>query len=389
MTTFFIKTLLTSAMMYLFVSGAWAGSNPSLKSSENILDPNQKSIGLPSLLEEEKTLAEPFKKDERLSEEENGFLAMKMGDLKAAKQAFTQSLQENPQNVRVLIALARIAIHHREPAQIEKYLKQAMAVEPSNGDILQTYGHFLTSQSRFGEAEKIFTKATRQNPSDPTNPFHLGRLYVKTKQYTKAQHAFEAALQLDKTLILGHLGLGDSFAFQGKHEEALAAYTTILDLNANFVAAHIKIAQIHDHQSNMDEAEDAYRTALEIDPIQGIALNNLAWLLADKKEDLDDALILAKKAVSLSPKNPSVYDTLGWVYRARGELEKANAAFMQGTALPPLDPSLLYHLGIVLSEQGKPSQAAVAFQNALELAPKFANAKDAKSRLEQLGKTKN
>jgi len=373
-----------SVLLVAWIPGAWADSGSSLEGPENILDPNQNIIGLPSLLGEEEIQAEPFKFNEKLTQEENGFLALKKGALRAAKEAFQKSLQENPQNVPVLLALVRIAVHNREPAQIETYLKQAMAIEPDNGDIQQAFGNFLRSQNRLHEAKEAFTKAAQQNPSDPIPPFHLGQLHMQTKQYPEAQLAFESALTIDKGLIVGYIGLGDSLVFQGKDQEALTAYSAALTLNPQFAFAHTKIGLVHERQANMDQAKEAYRAAIDLNPNQLIALNNLAWLMAEKKENLDEALSLAKKAVSLSPKTAKIHDTLGWVYRARGELDKAQASFMEGTKLPPLDPLLMYHLGIVLTERGHPSKAAVAFKNALELAPNFSHAQDAKSRLNQL-----
>ncbi len=386
MTKSFIKTLFTLAILSILASGGWAGSKPGVRGQESILDPSPKSIEAPTFLDKDKTLTEPFRYNENLTPEENGFAALKMGDFQAAKEILSQALQKNPQNVGVLLALAQIAVHHREPTKIENYLKKAMEVEPANGEILETFAHFLTSQNRLREAKETFTKGAQQNPSDPKPYFHLGRLHMETKHYAEAQQAFESALKIDNSLILGHLGVGDSLAFRGKYSEALNSYSALLDLNPKFVAAYIRIGQAHEGLADMELAEIAYRVAINLDPKQGIALNNLSWILAEKKESLDEALVWAKKAVSLTPKVSSVYDTLGWVYRARGELDKAHATFMKGTTIPPLDPSLMYHLGIVLTEQGKTSDATMAFKNALELAPNFPNAKDAKSRLAQLEK---
>lgn len=42
-----------------------------------------------------------------------------------------------------------------------------------------------------------------------------------------------------------------------------------------------------------------------------LAYNNLAWLLAERKIKLDEAVIWAKKAADLAPQLPHVQDTLG------------------------------------------------------------------------------
>lgn len=75
------------------------------------------------------------------------------------------------------------------------------------------------------------------------------------------------------------------------------------------------------------EAETLLRRALEINELHVRAANNLAFLLATQKRELDDALHWAQRAVSIEPSNPRVLHTLGLVHATRGEWAQAVAEF--------------------------------------------------------------
>ena len=124
----------------------------------------------------------------------------------------------------------------------------------------------------------------------------------------------------------------------------------------------------------------AYERAIRVDPGQVIAYNNLAWLAATRQERLDEALTWIKKANSLAPKGAPIYDTYGWVLRARGDLAGAAKILKEGIALEP-SADLHYHLGVVQTESGVAAEAQDNFRQALKIAPNFDGANDAKQRL--------
>ena len=65
------------------------------------------------------------------------------------------------------------------------------------------------------------------------------------------------------------------------------------------------------------------------------ALNELAWLLANTDDDLDEALECAKRACELVRKNPSYLDTLARVHFQRGDVAEAIRLQEQVVALEP------------------------------------------------------
>jgi Tfp pilus assembly protein PilF len=124
---------------------------------------------------------------------------------------------------------------------------------------------------------------------------------------------------------------------------------------------------------------------LETSPDSALTKNQLAWLYADKGENLDEALRLALEAEKARPA-AGIIDTVGWVYYKRGEYNSANAKFRRALELSPLQPTIRYHLALTYAQQGQKDQAMQELKNALKISAEFREAEDAKKMLEELSK---
>jgi Flp pilus assembly protein TadD len=94
----------------------------------------------------------------------------------------------------------------------------------------------------------------------------------------------------------------------------------------------------------------------------------------------------AKKAVELEPKVSQFQDTLGWVYRARGELDKAAEVLQKAAKIEPQQAVIWYHLGIIQAERKKTKDAEAALRQALQIQQNFPESEDARKRLAELAK---
>jgi Flp pilus assembly protein TadD len=86
---------------------------------------------------------------------------------------------------------------------------------------------------------------------------------------------------------------------------------------------------------DVDGAEQAFRTALEKNAREPEALNNLAWILADKRGSYQEALELAERAVAARPNDANFRDTLAFVLLRSDRLEEARGEYQRCADLSP------------------------------------------------------
>ena len=110
-----------------------------------------------------------------------------------------------------------------------------------------------------------------------------------------------------------------------------------------------------------------YRRALSYNNDNALVLNNYAYFLSLKDKDLDEALVMAERAVSLQPNNASYADTYAWVLHRLGRNEEAKRAMRQSLTLSSqMDASLLMHYADILWALGEKFMAETYWQKAVE-----------------------
>jgi tetratricopeptide (TPR) repeat protein len=112
------------------------------------------------------------------------------------------------------------------------------------------------------------------------------------------------------------------------------------------VLLRMHLADLHGKSGRYDDAQKVYREVLEREPTNPVALNNLAWLLATRARDANDAqeaLRHISKAVEGRGRRVELLDTRGVVYLALNDAEKALSDLKEATA-EAATPTRLFHL---------------------------------------------
>ena len=114
-------------------------------------------------------------------------------------------------------------------------------------------------------------------------------------------------------------------------------------------------------------------------------MNNLAWLYAEKLNELDKAYDLARKARALEPGAAPIAHTLGWILYKRADYAQA-LDLLRGSAAKLGDsPEVQLHLGMALYMMGQMDAARTALRRAVDASSQFPGKPDALSRLALLG----
>ena len=166
--------------------------------------------------------------------------------------------------------------------------------------------------------------------------------------------------------------------------DAIAQYEALLAQNPKQARPHMMLGIIYERRKKFDISEKHYRNALDINPEFVPAANNLAYILAVRDGNLNEALGLAQKAKEKVPNDPSIMDTLGLVYYKKGLYDNAIGEFNDSIAKLPDNATIRYHLGLAYYKKGENEKARAALEKALSLDGSFDGAEEAKRILEEL-----
>jgi tetratricopeptide (TPR) repeat protein len=122
----------------------------------------------------------------------------------------------------------------------------------------------------------------------------------------------------------------------------------------------------YERQKMYPQAEQTFRQILATDPENAATLNYLGYMMADRGENLEEALGYIKRAVQLDPSNGAYLDSLGWAYFKLGKYDLAEENLIKASQHNMgSDPTVQDHLGDLYQKTGRLKLAAAHWERAL------------------------
>jgi uncharacterized protein (TIGR03790 family) len=154
--------------------------------------------------------------------------------------------------------------------------------------------------------------------------------------------------------------------------------------------AHLQLALLLDQEGKHEESLQRYRRVVELQPRNGLALNNLAYALATRQNAPSEALPFAERALAVAPKNGAFMDTMAWIEYRLGRTAAAARRIALAVAASPDNPDVRLHAAIINAAAGARAVAEQELRAALKLRPSLESTDDVKqlrARLQQLAAT--
>jgi uncharacterized protein (TIGR03790 family) len=136
-------------------------------------------------------------------------------------------------------------------------------------------------------------------------------------------------------------------------------------------STQLMLATLYDAEGEYDKAIERYRKFQQLAPDNPMVLNNLAYALAVRKNNIQEGLPLAEKAHELAKGNANISDTLGWIYHLAGQDEKAVKLLEEAVRSSAGNAEMHLHFAVVSAATGNKLAAEIALKRALELDPKL------------------
>lgn len=290
-------------------------------------------------------------------------------DMDAAREQFEILSAAAPHNADLLFSLALISNELKDPSAAKTYLNQVVALGKRKDEAYLFLGQLARSEDDTAQAIQLFQqvgdgaelmKATvsiaqirvaagqEQELAD-----YMNRLRVSYPQRKEQLYALEAN-------IYGETNRG---------ERGLEILGVALDEFPESDNLRYARSVAYERAGDIASAEGDLRTIIERDPDNSTALNALGYTLANRTERFDEAKSLIEQALTLSPNEPAILDSMGWVLYRMGDLDNAQQFLKRAYASFP-DPEVAAHLGEVLWMSGNATGAMTVWRGALQKDPK-------------------
>jgi tetratricopeptide (TPR) repeat protein len=274
----------------------------------------------------------------------------------------------------------------RDPERAASLLDDALARNPDSVVLLSTATSFDLSR---GEIDRALGRLNRGIEAKPEFPYLLAlraQTLVRADRLEEAERdarqAFERSPALPGVLEL----IVAIYQRQGRIDVALEQLEASESAGLLGPNHRVLLGRLHLMSGNTDRATELYEAALAEDPNLAGAKNDLAFLLARDRRDMDRALQLAQEAQQALGNEPQVIDTLGYVMLRRGlagpAAEQFGSALRLAEERENVTADLHYHMGLALRALGQEEAAAEHLAKALSIDPEFVDAQDARQQLE-------
>lgn len=287
-----------------------------------------------------------------------------------AKQQFDLIIQAKPDDANVLVTLGLLNVQLEDMVAAEESFKRALELGYQETDQLYFYlGQIAEQTQREQEALQWYDSI-----NGDSRFFFETQVKIASIEGNKGQ-VDDAIRRLQSVPNMNADQLGVSIQTQanilnqaGRSQEAydlLKQGVQTLPNNSSIIYDYAMTAERLQH---FDVMESELRKLILIKPDFAQAYNALGYTLADRNERLDEAQKLIEKALSLTPDDHFILDSMGWVQYRLGKLDKA-LDYIRRAYEVQSDPEIAAHLGEILWQQGKHDEALSTWEGALREFP--------------------
>ena len=292
-----------------------------------------------------------------------------MGDRPKARTALEELLKIDAKVSQAAFLLAGLDLVEQRYQQAEEGFRLAYTATPPDLRGLQGLVEVYMAQNKAPQAQKLVEDEIRKSPDSMSLRMALASVAMRTKQFDVAIREYSTIRDRAPNAPENHFSLGEAYRLAGKYTEAAASFQKVRDLAPNDPTGPMYLALVFEATGERTKAKPLYEQVLKLAPDNIIALNNLAFLLAESIENLDQALSYAQRAKQQQPQNLDVADTLGWIYIRKNLSDQAIDIFRDLVTKRPEHVTWRYHLAMALYQKGDKPRARKELEAALKNGP--------------------
>lgn len=190
--------------------------------------------------------------------------------------------------------------------------------------------------------------------------YNRGVALMKEGRYDDALKQFKEILSVYEHAEV-YYNLGYIKTAQARYQEAIAFFQKATQINKAFAGAYRMMAKCYEKLEELEKASQYYQEAADM------------FMERDMDEEAEKAL---QELLRLKPETINVYNSLGILFRKRGDYKSAAAQYRKALKVNPNDENIYYNLARMYFETEDFYMSKEALAEALDLNPKFKTAVD-------------
>jgi tetratricopeptide (TPR) repeat protein len=281
-----------------------------------VMSDSEQHLSIDSSAAGSPTLSSDLKGDELYDAAKAAF---ERGNFQTSIELLKKVVAEDPKHKSAWMDLGRAYMMLRQTDDAIGAFKKQSELDPYDEYAYDSLGWAYTTQRKYEDAATAFNKGIEINPLSQYAHGALGGMYQESHQYDKAVPELEKAVSLKQNDAGLQISLGDAYLNTGQDDKALAAFNRATEISAtpdvwNNIAYQLSLKGTH-----LDRAQQYAESAVTAvaNSLRNLSLDQLSMRDLGNVSELD-----------------ANWDTLGWVYFARGDMQKAakyvNAAWVLG-----------------------------------------------------------
>lgn len=233
------------------------------------------------------------------------------------KAAFNDPNLIIDEKVRIVLSFFPMFADMKARANANELTSIMVRVHPGEAKAFAVHGDVLFQERKLAEAKEAYTKALKINDQVYQIWEQLLRIEISLNQFQDLVKDGQTALSIFPNQAALYLYTGIGLAQTGQHEKAITYLNNTLDLETEnkeiLMQVYSMLGDSYNALKKFRESDQSYIKALEIDPRNSYVLNNYAYYLSLRGENLEEAERMSRRSIELDPGNSSSEDTYAWI----------------------------------------------------------------------------
>lgn len=252
--------------------------------------------------------------------------------------------------------------------EARELFQSIVAREPENTAALTGLGMTCWRSDAFHEARGFLDQVLRLRPADEGAIRGLCLTLLSLGELHEAEELVARAEDVDGWSHQTKLAVGLIKQGLGKWEEAACWYESAVKQAPRYAEALNNLGVARQELGDLTLARESFIEAIVANPGGVDAYRNLA-LLARQQGQIDEAIILLRRALRDAPDSALLWNDIGKMFQGIGDSIRAGRAFEESARLDPRSVEPVSNLSLLMYHEGYSERARALCDRLMELRP--------------------